>query len=101
MSGGGRSYGQDALWFICTMTEKQRHAAVVIFRDVEESIIKFSSRLMDLASFYTREKRQVFNKFFVHDLNSLYYRVKFTSIRLRRYPGSWATKLNWPCSTSH
>jgi hypothetical protein len=93
------------------MTEKQRHAAVVILRDVEESIAKFKARLQDLASFYTRENAEKFNKFFTHDLNSIYYRVEFTSVRSQptlRFKkgasaydlirGSWADKLefDWP-----
>jgi hypothetical protein len=101
----------EALNFIVTMTEKERHAAVVILRDVDESIFKFRVRLKDLASFFTRENAENFNAFFTHQLNSIYYRVEFTtirgqpSLRFRRggstydlIRGSWADKLdfNWP-----
>lgn len=113
MSVASNSYGQDALEFICEMSEKQRHAAVVILRDVEESTVKFKARLEDLASFYTRENAEKLNKFFTHDLNSLYYRVEYTTIRSQptlRFKkgastydlvrGSWAEKLSfeWPPS---
>jgi hypothetical protein len=111
MSVAANAYDQDALEFIVGMSEKQRHAAVVILRDVEESTVKFKARLQDLASFYTRENAEKFNKFFTHKLNSLYYRVEYTSVRsqptlkFRRgtstydlVRGSWAEKLNfdWP-----
>jgi hypothetical protein len=45
----------EALNFIVKMTERERHVAVIILRDVEESIQKFRTRLKDLASFYSRE----------------------------------------------
>lgn len=105
------SYGQEALDFISDMTEKQRHAAVVILRNVEDSIVKFKARLQDLASFYTRENAEMLNKFFTHELNSIYYRVEFTSFRSQptlRFKkeasnydlirGTWANKLDfdWP-----
>lgn len=107
------SYGQEALDFICGMSEKQRHAAVVILRDVEESIVKFRTRLQDLALFYTYANADRFNRFFTHDLNSIYYRVEYITTRgqptLRfkkgasNYDlvrGSWADKLgfDWPSS---
>jgi hypothetical protein len=93
------------------MTEKERHVAVVILRDVEKSIHKFRMRLKDLASFYTRENAENFNAFFTSELNNIYYKVEFATIRgqprltfkrggstyeLQR--GSWADKLdfNWP-----
>ncbi|KRR25286.1 hypothetical protein CQ14_09790 [Bradyrhizobium lablabi] len=50
MSVAANAYDEDALEFICDMNEKQRQAAVVILKDVEESIIKFKARLQDLAS---------------------------------------------------
>jgi hypothetical protein len=96
---------------IVKMTEAERHAAVVILRDVEESIIKFRARLKDLASFDTRENAENFNAFFTSELNNIYYRVEFTTIQgqpsLRFKRGSstyelvrwsWAGKLNfdWP-----
>ncbi|MDA9441635.1 hypothetical protein XH98_21610 [Bradyrhizobium sp. CCBAU 51745] len=105
------SYGQEALDFICSMTERQRHAAVVILRDVEDNVAKLRARLKDLASFYTRENAENLNKFFTHQLNSIYYRVELTSVRSQptlRFKrgngvydlvrGSWATKLDfdWP-----
>lgn len=71
----------EALNFIVTMTEKERHAAVVILRDVDESIFKFRVRLKDLASFFTRENAENFNAFFTHELNSIFYRVEFTTLR--------------------
>jgi hypothetical protein len=101
----------EALNFIVTMTDKERHIAVVILRDVEEGIIKFKSRLKDLALFFTRENAENFNAFFTNELNSIYYRVEFTtirgqpSLRFKRgsstydlIRGSWAEKLdfNWP-----
>jgi hypothetical protein len=102
------SYGQDPLEFICSMTEKQRHAAVVILRDVEASIAKFRARLRDLANFYTRDNAENLHKFFTHPLNSIYYRVELTSVRGQptiRFKkgngvhdlvrGSWATKLDF------
>jgi hypothetical protein len=113
MSVAANAYDQDALEFIVGMSEKQRHAAVVVLRDVEESTVKFKARLQDLASFYTRENAEMFNKFFTHALNSLYYRVEYTSVRSQptlRFKrgastydlirGSWADRLNfnWPSS---
>jgi hypothetical protein len=90
------------------MTEKQRHAAVVILRDVEASIAKFRARLRDLANFYTRDNAENLHKFFTHPLNSIYYRVELTSVRGQptiRFKkgngvhdlvrGSWATKLDF------
>jgi hypothetical protein len=106
------SYGQDPLEFICSMTEKQRHAAVVILRDVEASTIKLRSRLKDLASFYSRENAENLNRFFTHRLNSIYYQVELTSVRSQptiRFKkgngvynlvrGSWATKLDFDWAT--
>ncbi len=105
------SYGQEPLDFICDMNEKQRHAAVVILRDAEDSIAKLRARLKGLASFYTRENAECLNKFYTHQLNSLYFRVELTSVRgqpTMRFKrgngvydlirGSWATKLDfdWP-----
>jgi hypothetical protein len=101
----------EALNFIVKMTERERHVAVIILRDVEESIHKFRTRLKDLASFYTRENAENFNAFFTNELNNIYYKVEFATIRgqprltfkrggstyeLQR--GSWADKLdfNWP-----
>jgi hypothetical protein len=99
------------LEFIVEMTEKQRHAAVVILRDVEDSVSKLRARLKDLASFYTRENAGNLNKFFTHELNSIYYRVELTTLRSQptlRFKrgngvydlvrGSWANKLDfdWP-----
>ncbi|MCP1848399.1 MULTISPECIES: hypothetical protein [unclassified Bradyrhizobium] len=113
MSVAANAYDQSALDFICGMDEKQRQAAVVILKDVEDSILKFKVRLQDLASFYSRENADKFNTFFTHDLNSVYYRVEYTTIRgqptLRfkkstsHYDlirGSWAEKLefDWPTS---
>jgi hypothetical protein len=106
----GHGSEAEALNFIVTMTDKERHAAVVILRDVEESIQKFRMRLFDLASFYTRENAENFNAFFTSELNSIYYKVEFATIHgqprvtfkrggstyeLQR--GSWADKLgfNW------
>jgi hypothetical protein len=101
----------EALESIVKMTEKERHAAVVILRDVEESIQKFRMRLYDLASFYTRENAQNFDAFFTSELNNIYYKVEFDNVRGQprltfkrggsRYElhrGSWAYKLefNWP-----
>ena len=63
------------------MTEKERHAAVVILGSVEDGIVKFKERLKDLAGFYTRQNAESFNKFFTHDLNSIYYRVEFETLR--------------------
>jgi hypothetical protein len=101
----------EALNSIVKMTEKERHVAVVILRDVEKSIHKFRMRLKDLASFYTRENAENFNAVFTSKLNNIYYKVEFATIRgqprltfnrggstyeLQR--GSWADKLdfNWP-----
>jgi hypothetical protein len=101
----------EALDSIVKMTENERHAAVVILRDVDESIEKFRMRLYDLASFYTRENAQNFNAFFTSELNNIYYKVEFDNIRGQprltfkrggsRYElhrGSWAFKLefDWP-----
>ncbi|MBR1155185.1 hypothetical protein [Bradyrhizobium sp. JYMT SZCCT0428] len=111
MSVAANAYDQTALDFICGMDEKQRHAAVVILQDVEDSIVKFKARLQDLASFYSRENAEKFNRFFTHDLNSVYYRVEYTTTRgqptlsfkkgASHYDlvrGSWAEKLefDWP-----
>jgi hypothetical protein len=101
----------EALNFIVKMTERERHVAVIILRDVEESIQKFRTRLKDLASFYSRENAENFNTFFTSEHNNIYYKVAFTTIRgqprltfkrggstheLQR--GSWADKLDfsWP-----
>ncbi|QND70217.1 hypothetical protein [Tardiphaga robiniae] len=107
------SYNQEALDFIVGMTEKQRHAAVVIFRSVEEKIVNFRARLQDLASFYTRENAEKLDQFFTDKLNSVYYKVEFTNYRsgpvltFKRgsntydlVRGSWAEKLgfDWPSS---
>lgn len=107
------SYGQDALDFIVSMSEAQRHAAVVILRDAEAKIIRFKDRLQDLALFFTRTNADKLNRFFTHDLNSIYYKVEYTTVRgqptLRfkkgasNYDlirGSWADKLefDWPSS---
>jgi hypothetical protein len=101
----------EALNSIVKMTEAERHAAVVILRDVEESIIKFRARLKDLASFYTRENAENFNAFFTNELNSIYYRVEFATVHgqpslcfkrgsstYELIRGSWAGKLDfdWP-----
>ncbi|MCS3451536.1 MULTISPECIES: hypothetical protein [Bradyrhizobium] len=113
MSVAANAYDQDALDFICGMTEAQRHAAVVILRDVEESIVKFKARLLDLTYFYTRQNADRLGQFFTHELNSIYYKVEYTTVRgqptLRfkkgasHYDlirGSWAEKLefDWPTS---
>lgn len=105
------SYGQDALDFIVSMTEAQRHAAVVILRDAEAKTARFKERLQDLALFFTRSNADKLNRFFAHDLNSIYYKVEYTTVRgqptLRfkkgasNYDlirGSWADKLefDWP-----
>jgi len=102
----------EALNFIVKMTERERHVAVVILRDVEESIQKFKTRLKDLASFYTRANAENFNAFFTSELNNIYYKVEFATIRGQPRPtfkrggstyellrGSWADKLDfiWPC----
>jgi hypothetical protein len=58
------------------MTEQQRHAAVVILRDAEAKLVKFKERLLDLALFFTRANADKFNRFFTHDLNSIYYKVE-------------------------
>ncbi|WP_440639447.1 hypothetical protein ACSHT2_34065 [Bradyrhizobium sp. PUT101] len=107
------SYSQEALDFICEMSEKQRHAAVVILQDVEAKIVKFKERLRDLSLFYTRQNADRFHGFFTHELNSIYYKVEYTTVRgqptLRfkkgasNYDlirGSWADKLDfdWPSS---
>ncbi|MFQ3456941.1 hypothetical protein PMN64_27025 [Bradyrhizobium sp. UFLA01-814] len=107
------SYGQDALNFIVGMSEKQRHAAVVILRDAEAKIVRFKDRLQDLALFYTRTNAEKFNQFFTHDLNSIYYKVEYISVRSQptlRFKkgashydlirGSWADKIDfsWPSS---
>jgi hypothetical protein len=101
----------EALNFIVKMTERERHVAVVILRDVEESIHKFKARLKDLASFYTRENAENFNTFFTNELNNIYYKVEFATLRgqprltfkrggstYELLRGSWADKLdfNWP-----
>jgi hypothetical protein len=111
MSVAADSYGQEALDFIVGMSEKQRHAAVVILRDVEDSVIKFKARLQDLALFYARANAEKFNRFFTHDLNSIYYKVEYATIRSQptlRFKkgastydlirGSWTDKLefDWP-----
>ena len=98
----------EALDSIVKMTERERHVAVVILKDVDESIEKFRARLKDLAAFYTRENAENFNSFFTHELNNIYYKVEFSTIRgqprltfkrggntyeLQR--GSWADKLGW------
>lgn len=105
------SYSKEALDFICEMSEKQRHAAVVILKDVEESIVRFKARLQNLAGFFCPENAEKFHNFFTHNLNSIYYRVEFTTLRgqptlrFRKSPstydltrGSWAEKLDfdWP-----
>lgn len=38
-------------------------------------------RLQDLASFYTRENAENFNAFFTSELNNIYYKVEFATIR--------------------
>jgi hypothetical protein len=87
------AYGSEAeaLNFIVKMTERERHVAVVILRDVEESIHKFRARLKDLASFYTRENAENFNAFFTHEFNNIYYTVEFANVggqpRLTFKPG--------------
>jgi hypothetical protein len=111
VSVAANSYGQDALEFIVEMTEKQRHAAVVILRNVEDSVAKLRARLKDLASFYTRENTENLNRFFTHELNSIYYQVELVTLRGQpalRFKkgkaaydlvrGSWANKLDfsWP-----
>jgi hypothetical protein len=98
----------ESMESIVNMTEKERHAAVVMLSDVDESIERFRARLMDLASFYTRQNAMIFNGFFTSELNNIYYKVAFEIIReqptltfkrgsstyeLQR--GSWANKLNW------
>lgn len=105
------SYGQDALDFIVSMSEAQRHAAVVILRDAEAKTRRFKDRLQDLVLFFTRTNADKLNSFFTHDLNSIYYKVEYTTVRgqptLRfkkgasNYDlirGSWADKLefDWP-----
>lgn len=107
------SYGQEALDFICDMSEKQRHAAVVILQSAEESMVKFKARLSDLSLFFTRQNADKLNRFFTHDLNSIYYKVEYTTVRgqptlrfkkgVSNYDlirGSWADKLefDWPTS---
>ncbi|WP_246918254.1 hypothetical protein [Bradyrhizobium sp. SHOUNA76] len=108
------SYGQDALDFIVGMSVQQRHAAVVILRDAEAKIVRFKERLQDLALFFTRANADKLNRFFTHDLNSIYYKVEYTTVRGQptlRFKksastydlirGSWAEKLefDWPKST--
>lgn len=110
-SAAAGSYGQDVLEFICSMSEKQRHAAVVILKTADEKLFKLRNRMKDLASFFTPENALSFNAFYTHDLNSLFYRVEYTTIRgeptLRFRKGasfydvtrgSWAEKLDfeWP-----
>jgi hypothetical protein len=48
---------------------------------VEESIFKFRARLTELASFFTRENAENFNALFTHELNSIFCRVEFTTLR--------------------
>ncbi|MGY4505081.1 hypothetical protein ACVWYH_009038 [Bradyrhizobium sp. GM24.11] len=113
MSVAANAYDQDALDFICGMTEAQRNAAVVILRDVEDGIGKFKARLLDLSYFYTRQNADRFGQFFGHELNNIYCKVEYTTVRgqptLRfkkgasHYDlirGSWAEKLefDWPSS---
>jgi hypothetical protein len=101
----------DAMNFIITMTEKERHVAVVILRDVEESIQKFRMRLFDLASFYTSANAENFNAFFTSELNNIYYKVEFSTVHgqprlafkrggstYELLRGSWADKIDfkWP-----
>src|ERR1700730_1326666 len=101
----------EALNSIVKMTENERHIAVVILKDVDETINKFRARLMDLASFYTRENAANFNAFFTSELNNIYYKVEFDNIRgqprltfkrgsstYELHRGSWANKLDfsWP-----
>jgi hypothetical protein len=101
----------EALNSIVKMTENERHVAVVILRDVDESIHKFRMRLFDLASFYTRENARNFNAFFTSELNNIYYKVEFVNVRgqprltfkrggstYELHRGSWADKLDfsWP-----
>ncbi len=102
---------EEVLEFIVQMTEKERHAAVVILEDAESNMTKFLNRLRDLASFYTRENAANFDRFFTHQLNNVYFKVELTSVRsqptlrFKRGPstydltrGSWANKLDfaWP-----
>jgi hypothetical protein len=102
----------EAMDSIVKMTENERHAAVVMLRDVDESIEKFRARLLELASFYTRQNAMSFNAFFTSELNNIYYKVAFELIRelptltfkrgsstyeLQR--GSWANKLGWKWPT--
>ncbi|MGM4991282.1 hypothetical protein [Tardiphaga sp. 841_E9_N1_2] len=111
VSVASNSYGQEPLDFICAMTDKQRHAAVVILQSVEDSIVKFKARLQDLALFITPENADKFNRYFTHELNSLYFRVDYTNggdgpaLKFKRgasiysmVRGSWAGKLEfeWP-----
>jgi hypothetical protein len=98
----------EAINFIVTMSDKERHVAVVILRDVEESIHKFRMRLFDLASFYTRENAEKFNAFFTSEFNNIYYKVDFAIIRgqprltfkrgastYELLRGTWAERLDW------
>jgi hypothetical protein len=102
---------EEALNSIVKMTENERHVAVVILRDVDESIHKFRMWLFDLASFYTRENARNFDAFFTSDLNNIYYKVEFVNVRgqprltfkrggstYELHRGSWADKLDfsWP-----
>jgi hypothetical protein len=93
---------------IVKMTENERHAAVVILRDVDKSIHKFRMRLFDLVSFYTRENAVNFNAFFTSELNNIYYKVEFDNVRgqprltfkrggstYELHRGSWAYKLDF------
>jgi hypothetical protein len=47
-------------------------------------IHKFRIRLLDLASFYTRENALNFNAFFTSELNNIYYKVEFDNVRDNR-----------------
>ncbi|MDI2060636.1 hypothetical protein, partial [Bradyrhizobium sp. Mp19] len=73
----------------------------------------FKARLLDLTYFYTRQNADRLGQFFTHELNSIYYKVEYTTVRgqptLRfkkgasHYDlirGSWAEKLefDWPTS---
>lgn len=73
---------EDALEFICRMSDAEKRAAVAVLRDlVDPGVVKFADRLKDLAAFFCRENGEMFHAFFTSPLNTVYFSVEYEVVR--------------------
>jgi len=73
----------NALEFIVTMTDRQRHAAVAIMQEIDSHYVKFILRLKDFESFFSRENVEQLCRYGNHPHNHFPFDAKYETIRGR------------------